>query len=165
MTPRGYIDTCIVSAITREQFPEEKAAMLRLLDWHERGVFPLVTSDIMHHEIMKIPERHRANRADQERLYSLLLKVPSLVPVTRLTAMGVPGASLESFTLRALERFIPDRADARHVFAALYSGIEFFVTTDYDTILRHRDRLKTEFRVTALFPSELVAVLLAEGLM
>jgi len=94
-----------------------------------------------------------------------LLKVPSLVPLTRMTPMGVPGASLESFDVRRLEQLLPDRMDARHIFAALRSGIECFVTVDDRTVLRHRDRLKTGFRVTALLPSELVAVLLAEGLM
>ena len=111
--PRVYLDTTIVSALAKDEFPgKELDAMRRLLRWHEQDLVPLVTSDIMEQELAKIPEHYRAKH---DELYNLLLKVPSLVPLTRMSLMGTPTTSLESFALRALERLLPDRADARHV--------------------------------------------------
>ena len=41
----------------------------------------------MEQELAKIPEHYRAKH---DELYNLLLKVPSLVPLTRMSLMGTP---------------------------------------------------------------------------
>jgi len=127
--------------------------MLRLLQWDEQRLVSLVTSEITHQEIQKIPEQHRAKH---DELYKRLLKVSAVVTLTQLNPMGTPRVSRDVFTVAALERLLPDRSDARHVYAAWRSGLEYFVTMDEKTILRYRDDLKSDFRITALLPSELV---------
>lgn len=154
--PRCYLETTIVSAIAREQFPDELPAMLRLLRWDEQGIASLVTSEITHQEIQKIPERHRGKH---EELYNRLLKVSAVVTLTRLSSMGTPMVSRDVFTIRDLERLLPDLPDARHVYAAWRSGLDYFVTMDCHTILQYRHELKRDFQVTAVRPSELVRCL------
>src|SRR5438445_6690159 len=120
---RCYLDNCIVSGIARDQLvPVERDAILALLRWHKQGRVSLVTSDITRHEIEEL-EVHR--RGKLEAIYNLLSDVPSSVPLTSLSPMGTPMASREGFTFRALERLLPDRPDARHVFAAWQSGLDY----------------------------------------
>jgi hypothetical protein len=82
--------------------------------------------------------------------------------MTGLDLLGLPMVSRYEFKLRQLQRLLPDRLDARHVFAVWRHGLEYFVTTDDKTILRYRLELERQFNVKAVRPSELVELLRCE---
>jgi hypothetical protein len=47
--------------------------------------------------------------------------------------------------------------DAEHVFEAIKAGVPYFVTADYRSILKHRDKVESSFPIKLRDPAELVA--------
>ena len=54
---------------------------------------------------------------------------------------------------------LPDENDARHLFQAISNGVEYFVTNDKATILRHSEEIEAAFPIRVLLPSQLVSEL------
>jgi hypothetical protein len=155
--PRLYLDTCIISGIAKEDLQtDQRAAVTELLRLHKQKVIQLVTSEMAKVEIDKIPVQHRSKH---EAIYSLLADVSSFVPLTGLSVIGIPTVNWHWIRLRALKRILPGHLDARHVFAAWRHGLEYFVTTDESTILRHRQELMRQFGVKAMLPAEVLEIL------
>jgi len=155
--PRAYLDTCIISGIAKEDLKSDQlAAVFELLRLHKERVIQLVTSDMVKAEIDRIPAQFRSRH---ESIYNLLEDVSSFVSGTGMSPIGLPMMSRHQSRLRAMQAVLPDRLDARHVFAAWRHGLEYFVTTDESTIVRFRTELDGQFNVRAMLPTELLEIL------
>lgn len=150
---RCYLDTCIVGGIVKENLvPGELIAVRVLLRWNKDRRISLVTSDVIQREISDIPDHLRFRH---EAIY-YLANASSIGPLTPLGLMGLPGMRPGSLRLRALQHLLSDVPDARHIFAAWKSGLDYVVTTDTHTILKYGEELDRHFDIVALRPSELV---------
>src|SRR5688572_21110561 len=89
---RGYLDTCVVSAMSREDLvPPEQAALEVLLDLHERGAIVLMTSAVTKEEIDRLPE-HR--RAAHHREFDRIAGLPTITEhrTNMMMLLGVGGS-------------------------------------------------------------------------
>jgi len=59
--PKGYLDTCIVSGLVKNDLgAEQESALRRILEARDRGVIEIVTSEVTKAEIDRIHPQHRA---------------------------------------------------------------------------------------------------------
>jgi hypothetical protein len=119
----------------------------------------LVTSELAHQEISRIPEQHRTRH---EVIYNLLADIPVAQFKwidSGLSLLGVGGGSRFDPLYLELKTILPDELDTQHVFQAIKSEADFFVTTDNRTILRHRKDLESRYAIQMVVPSELAGAL------
>jgi hypothetical protein len=128
---------------------------------HDAHKVVLVTSDSIKQEIRRTP-RVRTRR----RLRAVLALFDELPLVSEEVHQPLLTGTLRSGLLyppivdhELLGGFLPDRFDARHLYQAIRHDVDYFVTRDVRTILSHRQRLNSDFGITACLPSELVAPL------
>jgi hypothetical protein len=160
MIAKAYFDTCIVSGIAKEDLsPKEQQALLQILRLYKKGDLILKTSSIVKEEIDRIPEKVRGRH---EIIYSLI----SDIPLSRakwtdsgLTTVGAGGGSREDPLYSELKQLLPDNEDAHHVFQAIKSNLEYFVTTDYRTILRYEKKLKSRFGLRVVSPIQMLEII------
>jgi hypothetical protein len=157
---RIYVDTCVVSGLAKPDLsPPTIEALWRILDLHEARHVHLLTSSVMKDEIAKIPEQYRTpHRA----LYTLLAKIP--IAATHRTDSGMMllevGRGRPADRLfKGLRSILPDEADARHVFQAVKNGVNYFLTVDKKTILRHRAAVENYCGIKVFSPKEMVEVI------
>jgi hypothetical protein len=157
---KAYFDTCIISGLAKEDLDTaQQTALVEVLRFYKAGSVELVTSELAQEEIIRIPERHRIRH---EVIYNLLANIP----ITRakwidsgLSLLGVGGGSRFDPLYLELRTILPDELDAQHIFQAIKSNADFFVTTDKRTILRHRQDLESRYALKLVLPSELVSAL------
>lgn len=156
-----YLDTCIISGLAKEDLAEkEQDALMDVLRLYKKGKLDLVTSAITMHELEKIPPIARRRH---EFIYLLLKDVPvskAKYSNSGLTLLGVGGGTKEDPLYSKLKTILPDENDIYHVFHALKSNCEYFVTTDRRTILKHNTKLFLEFNeFMVMSPSEIIELL------
>jgi hypothetical protein len=101
-------------------------------------------------------------REAHEDIYALLSDVPLadeefLMPQVVTAAPGLKGPlPVAHEILGKLRAILPDENDARHLFHAISNGVEYFVTYDKATILKHAGAVEREFPIRVLSPSQLV---------
>ena len=157
---KAYFDTCIISGLAKDDLDRaQQAALLEVLRIHKSGRVQLVTSELAQEEISRIPEQHRIRH---EVIYNLIANIP----VTRvkwidsgLSLLGVGGGSRFDPLYLELRAIFPDELDAQHIFQALKSEADYFVTTDNRTTLRHRKDLESKYILKIVAPSELESAL------
>jgi hypothetical protein len=152
---RAYLDTCIVSGLAKADLaPVEQDAVMYLLQAHKQGELKLVTSEVTAREISQIPEEFR--RAHSV-VYSLLSDVPTVLlgSTTSLSLMGTPGPGREDPMFENLKCLLPDPQDAEHVFQAAQNGVQYFVTVDRSTMLKHAAKVESACKVKLVAPSTL----------
>jgi hypothetical protein len=153
--PSGYVDTCIVSGMAKGDLSAaDLSALRRILEAREAGTIELVTSDVTKREIDQIPPQYRA---PHEAIYELLARVPvapSHLTATRLVNTGVTqGAWREDPLFGRLRNLLPDVADAEHIFQTARNGVDFFVTVDRRTILRHKAEVEAVCQLQLATPA------------
>ena len=152
---KAYLDTCIVSGLAKEDLvPLEQDAVMHLLEAHKQGDIKLVTSAVTAREISQIPgEFRRAHSV----IYSLLSDVPSVMlgSTTSLSLIGTPGPGRDDPMFENLKCLLPDPQDAEHVFQAAQNGVQYFVTVDRSTMLKHAARVESVCGVKLVAPSTL----------
>jgi hypothetical protein len=152
---KAYLDTCIVSGLAKDDLdPLEQTAVMYLLEAHKQGDLKLVTSAVTAREISQIPEEFR--RAHSV-IYSLLSDVPSVAlgSITSLSLMGTPGPGRDDPMFESLKCLLPDPEDAEHVFQAAQNGVQYFVTVDRSTMLKHAAQVESVCGVKLVAPSAL----------
>jgi hypothetical protein len=156
-----YVDTCVVSGLakTNDLCPPVIEALWRILDLHEAAQVHLLTSSVMKDEIAKIPEQYRTRH---RALYTLFAKIP--ITATHrtdsgLTLMGVGGGQRTDPLFKALQGILPDEPDARHIFQAVKNKVDYFLTVDKRTILRHRVAVENCCGIKVFNPKEMVQVI------
>jgi hypothetical protein len=153
--PKAYLDTCIVSGVAKGDLAEEElSAVMQLLAAHKQGNLKLVTSAVTAREISRIPQQYRRTHSV---VYSLLSDVPTVLlgSITSLSPRGTPGPGRQESLFRKLKSALPDLQDAEHIFQAAKNGVQFFVTVDRSTILKHASQVESLCGMKLLTPSTL----------
>jgi hypothetical protein len=167
MTPTAYLDTNLVSGLVKEDLGDvELVALSELLRLREQGAIGLVTSHITAEELSKIPPEGRGRHDD---IYMRFDDVPAIDEQFRMPMVirGGPGSRIvrppivEDAALHQLRSILPDVTDARHVFQAARNGVDYFVTCDYRTIVKHAAAVQAAVGIVVCLPSQLVAELTA----
>lgn len=143
-TPKAYLDTCIVSGLAKGDIAEaEVSALLRILDARTAGRVELLTSAVVNAEISRIPAPHRTAHAA---IYKLLADVPTAP--THLTNPRLVNANIfqsawrEDSLFTQLRNLLPDAGDAEHVFQAAKNNVEFLLTVDHRSFLKHENAIE-----------------------
>jgi len=161
-----YLDTNIISGLAKEDLTtNEHDALRHILEAYKQGKVSLVTSPITKEEIGKIPVEHRSKH---ETIYNLL----SDVPIARTFRRGARGMSGFGFSMsmsagrkildpmfKALIALLPDKDDAKHLYHAAKSEVQYFLTTDKKTILNYCNKIKEICDVKAVSPQEFLNIL------
>jgi hypothetical protein len=163
-TPSGYPDNCVTpTGVVRAQLSSSEAAALGELDrLRADGKVELYTSHVVKEEIDKAPEYHRQALGDVYRLYA---NVPEIDEQFRMPKMltsqrsGPTSGPIVHDELLGKLLVILDETDARHMFQAAKYGLDYFVTRDCETILKHAEKVRAAAGIKALLPSQLLAEL------
>ncbi len=162
ITMKAYLDTNILSAIVRDDYPKESEALDKLLEFAEAGKVEIVTSELTRKEI----ERYQGQQSKSvQRVYRLVGRVNFLEDHKLL---GFHSESYPwgggSFPLVEDDRISSElrqigleRTDAHHLMLAIRAGCEVFLTYDEKTILKHRTAIEGSFPIKLMKPSELGA--------
>ncbi len=154
---KGYLDTCLISAIVKSDLKE--AEQLALINIHEKYIareIELFASEHVEEELNKIPLNYRQQHLDMFGIFGL---VPKLIVggLTRLGPIGVPTANPKRRALNSLLSLLPDGDDAWHLLIASSNRITYFVTADESTVIKYKEKIKDICGVEALLPSEFLA--------
>jgi uncharacterized protein YjbI with pentapeptide repeats len=168
---KGYLDTNLVSAFARNDYPGETEALVILGAAAKEGRFKLVTSQVTKAEISRCTGPHKQQ---MEFMYHLLTDVP-FIESERHTGFDdhwddeSGGWSNPKYTpdhvWAKLREIGLDATDAHHVMLAIKSNCDVFLTCDGASILKWRQQIEVAFppierkrrSYTALTGSEFVA--------
>jgi hypothetical protein len=149
-----YLDTVLVSALEKKDLkPEEQQALSEIYAVYKEGMVELTTSVEVEDELKKIPDEYRDDHID---IYNLFNDVPR-VEVGGITRLGPLGFGVSNPRYRLMEQLkdlLPGENDARHIFTTAANKMEYFLTADVKTILKHASEIKAISGVQALRPSE-----------
>lgn len=151
---KGYLDTCLVSALVKnDSDASEIGALDQLLAWHESGKIVLACSPVVEVELARIPPDFRG------RHLSLLTRFRSLPKsdvggLTRLGPAGVPMANPRHRLWRSLREALPDEQDAWHVFVASCNRFRYLITVDRRTRLSRKEAVLNTSGVHLVLPTE-----------
>jgi hypothetical protein len=143
-----------VSALVKRDIgAAELNALEQLLFRFERNEISLVCSTAVENELMRIPSGYRGPHLRQLKLFG---SIPRIEPggLTRLTLAGVPGTNWDRVLWERLRELLPDEDDAKHVFVASSNRVQYLVTVDGRTLLRHRAAVLNLSGVRLVTPSE-----------
>jgi predicted nucleic acid-binding protein len=155
-----YLDNNIVSAIVKDDYPDESAALDKLLESVEARKLEIVTSELTRREI----ERYQGStRKAIDRVYRLREKVSFLDDHTVLgfhsewhSSGGASYPLVEDDVISVeLRRMGLGRTDAHHLMLAIRAKCDVFLTCDEKTILKHRAAIEARFPIKLKKPSEL----------
>jgi predicted nucleic acid-binding protein len=150
----AYLDTVLVSALVKEDIDRiEMVALKEILSLYKRGELSLVCSEAVKDELAKVPLDFRGEHMQQLEIFG---SIPRLSPggLTRLTAMGTPGANPRRVVWERLKHLLPDQPDAEHVFIAWTNRVPCVVTYDKETMLKHKVAVRALCGVDLMLPSE-----------
>lgn len=155
----AYLDTCLVSALVKRDIEErELNALVEILLRFERAELALVCSDAVEDELAKIPSDDRRPHLQQLRVFE---RIPRLAPggITRLSPMGMPAPNPYRALWDKLQALLPDNDDAEHVFITWTNRIDYLVTVDSRTMLRHKTAVQALCGVWLVLPTEFLDAL------
>jgi len=155
-----YLDNNVVSALGRDDTPQESTSLSAVLQAFDAGTLDLCTSKVTGDEIEKY-------KGDKKRfvefIYRLLKKVPYVesqkllginVYVDRYTCINSP--MIENHPIWARLRAIGlDQVVAHHVMLAIKAGCAVFLTCDR-RLLNRASHIEQEFKIRIIRPSDLV---------
>lgn len=155
---KAYIDTCVVSEkINRELSNEDVRAIDSIFDAYRDSRIKLYTSNKVKAELGEIPPAYREPHIN---LCNTLASLP-VIKIVRKFSMSPLGLPIRNVKHRQKERIdrILQGMDRWHVFIAASNRIEYLITTDRRTILRHKDAVLDAIGVKARSPSEFLVEL------
>ncbi len=149
-----YLDTCIVNDSfvllqthggdklrskdvkqPLERWILEYVALYYLLDLDHQWELEFGSSPVMRYELEKM--RVRNGLAGEKK--GAMLQTYDLLAERTISCELLP---VPDSLLKAVSQVLPDREDIEHVCQAVLGGWDYFVTTDFDTILAHAEQLK-----------------------
>jgi hypothetical protein len=149
----AYLDTDIVSAILKDDNPDEWAAIDRALRAFNDDHLNLVTSDVTRKEI----DHHKdSSRVGVERIFRLLRRVP-FVDSHKLLGIhnrGDSGTWTNSPGVRRLRDLGIGSTDALHLMVAIKAQCDIFLTCDRGVLRRSRE-IQADFKIEPMKPSAL----------
>jgi len=164
---RLYFDTCIVNDIfvllqtqggdrlhprdvkrPLEQWVPEYIALYYLLDLDDQWELEFGSSPIMQEELKRTSIRSVLAREKK----NTMLQICDLFAQKTLFHELLP---VPEHLFKKVSKVIPHRKDVEHVCQAVVGGWDYFVTTDFDSILAHAEHLKP-FGIIAISPRAFV---------
>jgi predicted nucleic acid-binding protein len=177
--PRAYLDTNLIIGLAENDLARtEMTAMEELLQRHKGRETRLCTSHVAKEElsrrrpavngrlrrlIYRLARRSPGNGRVQKLIYDLLDDIPAVdeqflaPPMLGSAALGSAGPIVKDELLGKLSQLLPGEDDARHIFQAARNGIDYFVTCDRRTILKHAAKVESVVPIKLRSPSQLVA--------
>ena len=158
---KAYLNTNVISAIPKKEFPSEILALNQLMDSFDAGKLDLRTSKVAHTEI----ERYAGmKKREMNELYHRLEKVPFVEDHELLGFHsqwdcygGVSSPLVEDDSISsALRKMGLDRPDAHHLMLAIHAYCDVFLTYDKKTILNRGAKIEGRFHIRLMKPSALV---------
>ena len=149
----AYLDTDIVSAIVKDNNPDESAAIDRALRAFNDDDLSLVTSDVTRKEI---DHYKGSSKVGVERSFRLLRRVP-YVDTHTLLGIHNPGDSrtwTNSPAVRRLRDLGIGPTDALHLMVAIKAQCDIFLTCDRAVLHRSRE-IQADFKIEPMKPSAL----------
>lgn len=154
---RAYLDTCLVSALVKQDIgAAELEALERLIEMNRQGEVSLACSSVVEDELAKLPEHIAERHLRMLKRFQDLPKV-RVGGVTRLGAAGIPTANPRRRLWERLRECLPDEPDAQHVFVAATNRFGFLVTVDRKTMLSRADAVRAACGVRLVSPTGMVA--------
>lgn len=158
---KAYLDTNVISAIARDDTPQESAAVEALLRASEAGLVELMTSRVTEEEIARYSG---SGRTILDRVYRLIRKV-AYVETSNLLGFNSYGDRYtwissplmeDDPTWTRLKGVGLREKDAHHVMVAVKSSCDVFLTCD-GGILHYQSQIEKDFGIQLMRPSRLVA--------
>lgn len=149
-----YLNTCIISGLAKEDIDlSELEALSRILELQSNQTIEIVTSSVAKEELEKIPENFKRRHM---MVYNLLKNVPA-VDYLQLDFFSVTGLRVkQTKEFGALYSLLKDTGDAKHIYQAFRSGIDFFITVDSRSILNKYYEIKEICNMKVYLPSDFV---------
>jgi predicted nucleic acid-binding protein len=147
-----YLDNNIVSAIAKDDHPDQSIALDKLLEEAESAKVEIVTSQITRKEIENYRGQHRKVI---DRIYRMIGKVTFVEDHTVVGAHShwdrfggesfpfVEDDPISSF----LRKIRLDRTDSHHLMLAIRANCDVFLTCDEKSILRYRSLIEAQFPI------------------
>jgi predicted nucleic acid-binding protein len=162
--PSAYLDTnAQIYLVSGNAKPAEQSALVELLRRRKAAEIDLVTSPIAEEELQAYATGWSPA---EEAIYLLLDDVPKVDESFQMLSMfgGGPlgsmpfggGITVHHEVLGMLIALLPDERDARHLFQAAQNGIDYFVTCDERSILRHTAAIEALVPIRPRSPSQLL---------
>lgn len=151
-----YLDTCVISAIGKDDTHQERSGIQTILETFERGECELFTSELAGQEI----SQYQGNKST-EWIYRILRKVPFVSAYTIGFELTVEEGDIKEkdlseydytwgkFKAMGLKDF-----DAHHVMLSIKAMCNVFLTCD-KAILKRAYDIEKEFGICVMKPSEL----------
>ncbi len=150
---KAYIDTCVVSEkIKRERDEDVLVSIDAIFDAYRQGQIELYASEKVKAELDGIPGEFRNAHIE---LFETLKDLPVLKVIRkyRLSPLILPIANVRYRQKQRIDNLL--KGDDRwHVFVAVSNRVEYLITIDESTILRHRDAVAEATGVKVVSPSE-----------
>jgi hypothetical protein len=159
-----YLDTCIISGIAKMDLGDENIdALLSIFEQSKKGNLNILTSIITESELNAIPIQYRKQH---ELIYYLLANLPYIQNAQTVQqgsmiigiGIGIGFGNRRRKTdplFGKLSTLLPDNNDAMHVFQATKNNVQYFLTTDYKTILKFKGEIEQICNIKAMSPTEL----------
>lgn len=145
-----YIDTCVISGYIKEDMKSSDLQSFKeIIKLAELGSIIIDTSTEARSEIEKLPQVYQSSHLDY---YNSLNKLKGHVE----NWLDENKIQIENKDYTNLKNILKDENDAKHCFQAFQSGIDYFITVDYKTILNKSNELRN-LGLRALSPSEFIA--------
>lgn len=165
---KAYLDSNVISAIAKKDFPSEILALKQLMDSFGAGMLDLRTSKVAHTEI----ERYAGmKKSEMKELYHRLEKVPFVEDHELLGFNsqwdrygGVSYPLIEDDAMSsALRKMGLERPDAHHLMLAIHAQCDVFLTYDEKTILNRCAEIEGRFHIRLMKPSALAEEFAGSG--
>jgi predicted nucleic acid-binding protein len=169
----GYLDTNLIIGLVEEDLGAELPALRELLRRRKAGEITLCTSHVASEELARGSQQASGRNED---IYLLLDDVPVVDEQFRAPGVlgtvafgggylgGGGGPIVQDAALAQLLKILPGEDDARHVFQAAKNGVDYFVTCDVRTLLKHAAAVQSAVGIAVRLPSQVVAELEAVDL-
>ena len=158
------LDTNVVSAMAKDDIPQESEAIGKIHNAHTAGSLDLWTSRFTGEEIGKVPADKRKPIED---IYSHLVKVPHFdrqkilgmnVYSDQWTCINSPMIEDDSIWVKLKETGLDDN-DAYQLMLAIRGKCDAFVTADYKDFINNesrKSRIEQEYKIRLMTPTDLV---------
>jgi hypothetical protein len=157
---KAYLDTSAVSRIVDGKLdPKDLAALAEIKLGQQSGAVDLYISDLVGCEISEIPQQYRAPFT---MVLHLLENIPLASSHVRTPPFGprdFPFGVRPNPLLMRLSSVLPDGPDAGHVFQAAMNGLQYVITFDVKTMVRHAAAVAHIWPVAIITPAAFACVL------
>lgn len=154
-TASVYFDSCLVSAVVKDDHPPQAPALSALLRSHERGEIVAVASTEVLGEIRGLPEEYQGPHLD---VWRQLRRLPA-AKFSWVDETSTSTEAIEDPDFVKLRGILPDDMDRRHMFHAIKNGVGYFATVDHRTILSRAAQIECTFSIKCGTPAQIASLL------